>query len=657
MSAHTHSSPNHAATPKASAHAPKAPPAAPKVAPPPATVGVAETPTSTASAAAPVGSHRALPLFAIALAIVGTLPIGLGIGMARRAANTAAVASLTKSKHKASPVRDDAAAVERTRRNRHQADEFFRAREFRLALQLYQSNETVESLRHSEEVAFKIALCREALGQWDEALTEFRELSGRDYSPFQSTALLAQSRIWLAKQEPQHARAVLRQLLKSAPEKKSVPSEIGQDARLYFAMTWLLDSTTDHTALETPTPISPLSEIAWKGISPLDPNNIGVQITTTSDSASDPGPEASALKPDSDRLQDFSSVTNAAEAEQFLEQQIAAAPQHRLIGHAKLAWGHFAHQRSDFETAAMRYEMAMSKSSDTVSLIAAYNSGVVHFQRDDLLATVKSLGQVVDGAPGHDLVVPALILRGRAAIALGSVEQAAFDLKRAADVSKTEDERSWATAFMGMAFLQARQQDVAAKLMFQRRDRITTAGARTLGGLVVALARLETMNSAEARDRETLFLLRALANLNPDAPWLGDCGRTLIGRAYREVDLGEQMAEVYSRALANSVREPFASEMKLSLGEYLLSVGDEQQGLALLTDVREAQHSPWPDKAALRMAQWELSQHREQDCLSICHELLRRDSDRAAVLRLMGTAYERSGNLAKAAECYAGVAQ
>ena len=654
MSAHAHSSPNHAATPKAAAHvAPKVlPVTSAPVTPPAAPVGEV-----VASIAVPETPRRDSLLFGIALAVAATLPIGLGIGVARQAANTAALAAKTTSKHTVIPVRDDAAAVEQTRRNRHQADEYFRAREFRLALQLYQSNETVESLRHSEEIAFKIALCREALGQRDEALTEFRELSGRDHSPFQPAALLAQSRIWLAKQGPQHARAVLRQLLESALEKRPVPAEVGQDARFYFAMTWLLDNATDHTALETPTPIFPLSEIAWKGISSFDPNDVGVQITTTSDSASDPGPEASESKSGSDRQQDFTSVTNAAEAEQFLEQQIAASPQHRLIGHAKLAWGHFAHQRGDFETAAMRYEMAMSKSSDTVSLIAAYNSGVVHFQRDDLFATVKSLGQVVDGAPGHDLVVAALILRGRAAIALGNVEQAAFDLKRAADVSKTEDERSWATAFMGMAFLQARQQDVAAKLMFQRRDRITTEGARTLGGLVVALARLETMDSAEARDRETLFLLRALANLNPDSPWLGDCGRTLIGRAYREVDLGEQMAEVYSRALTNSVREPFASEMKLSLGEYLLSVGEEQPGLALLTDVREAKHSIWPDKAALCVAQWELSQHREQDCISICHELLRREVNRASVLRLMGTAYERSGNLAKAAECYAGVVQ
>ncbi len=638
MSAHTHSSPNSAALPKASAPAAsKAPPTTPVVVVPPAAVATPETGAET--------PRRALPLFAIALAIVSTLPIGLGIGMARRAANAASVAIETTSKHNGSPVRDDAAAVEQTRRNRQQADEYFRAREFRLALQLYQSNETIESLRHSEEVSFKIALCREALGQSDEALAEFRELSGRDQSPFQSAALLAQGRIWLARKEHQQARAVLSQLLKSANdpnEGSPIPARISRDACFYFAMTWLLDSATTHTALATPSPISPLAEIAWKGVPQFDPDNLGGR---DSDS------------PDSNHPQDIVSVVDAAGAERFIERQIELTPQHRLIGHAKLVWGHFAFQRSDVDAAAARYELAMTKSSDTVSLIAAYNSGVINFQRGDLQAAVVALGRVVDGAPGHELVVPALILRGRAGLEFGNAEQAGFDLKRAADISATNDERSWATAFMGMAFLQARKQDVAAKMMFQRRDRITVEAARTLGGLVIALARLESMDSAEARDRETLFLLRALANLNQDSPWLGDCGRTLIGRAYRQVNLGEQMADVYTRALSKNVREPFASEMKFALGEHLLITGDESQGLAYLSEVREAKQTPWSVLATLCLAQWELSQHREQECLAICQELLRQDIDHAPILRIMGTAYERTGDFVKAAECFAGVAR
>ena len=653
MSAHSHSSPTSAPTPKPSAPVvAKVPSPTPAIASPPAVA--AETPTSTDSPTAP---RRALPLFAIALAIVGTLPLGLGIGMARRAAIAAAAATHTNSKHKENPTRDDAAAVERTRRNRQKADEFFRAREFRLALQLYQSNETVESLRHSEEVAFKIALCRESLGQIDEALVEYRELSARDHSPLRSAALLAQGRIWLAKQEHQHAREVFSQLCRLTVPINAASSEIGQDARIFLAMTWLQNAASQSDVLETPSPISPLSEIAWKGISPFNPSNIGGGDSPTAGT-----PEASETTPQNPRdddpnpVLDFVSVTNEIEAEGFLEEQIKSAPHHRLVGHAKLALGQFAFQRGDTDSAASRFEKVMSKSSDTVSLIAAYNSGVIHFQSGNLASAVTSLGQVVDGAPGHGLVVPALILRGRAAIALGNVEQAAYDLKRAADISNTEDERSWATAFMGMAFLQARKQDVAAKAMFQRRDRITTEAARTLGGLVVALARLETIESTDSRDRETLFLLRALANLNPDAPYLGDCGRTLIGRAYVKVNLGVEMAEVYSQALSKSVREPYASEMKATLGKYLLSIGDEQEGLALLTSVREAKQSPWSFAATLTMANWELSQHHEQECLDICQELLHLDADvdRTSVLRLMGAAYERTGNLAKAAECFAG---
>lgn len=626
MSAHTHAS---------STPTPEMPPATPAVASP-------TTPMSDK-----IASRRTIPLFAVALAIVGTLPIGLGVGLACRAKSIALAELATESLHDEVSANDETAPVSWAWRNQPRADDLFRAGDFRLALQLYQSKECADSLQPSAELPLKIALCHEILGQWDEAHAILGPFTEHHDSNLRAAALLAQSRICLRRHDLDKARATLSQLLcRSDNLGRDCQPDVVDDGCFLLAIACLIGDGSLSESSDPVRPVSPLHRSTWQ-----ESDVLLLENSTTM-----------ALDPETQELVTRLLAATAADqrqslGEQFAMQLLAKNSAHRLVGHLHLALGEAAYQRGDLAEAVARYGEASSRSSTALSTIAAFNQGVVRFQLHEYHTASLALGRFINGAPGHEFGPRAWMLRGRALLELGAGELAAFDLKRAADLPGRDDERAWATVYLGLANLQARKPKVAAREMFQRRDRLQSGIARSETALVVSLARLESLESSDSRDREALFMLRGLATVNPDAEWLGACGRLMIGRAYQHLGLVDQAAEIYEQALRQEVQEPFASEMKLALAEHALAFGDPSQGLALLAELRATQQAPWSVAAHVRTAEWELSHGRERECLTICQELLLQDFDHAPILRLMGSAYERAGDHAQAAECFAGVAR
>lgn len=644
MSAHNHTS---------STSSPEVPPAPPEVASP--TIPVSDK----------IVSRRTFPLFAIALAIVGTLPIGLGVGLACRAKLIVPAEPATDSMHDEVSVNDDTASVSWAWRNLQHADDLFRAGDFRLALQLYQSKECADSLQPTTELPLKIALCLEALGQWDEALAILDTFTDHSDSALRATALLANSRIWLRRHDLDKARAALGQLLERIDDPgRDCPPEIADDSRFLLAITCLMDDDSINESNDPTRPVSPLHSSVWQRseVRYLDrPTAIRSSLS---------------LKPTESHATTLVTTTLGAEAQELVPQLLTATSAdqrrrigeelalrlltshsaHWLAGHVNLALGEVAYQRGDLAEAAVRYGEASGRSSTALSVIAAYDQGVVQFRLHEYRNASLALGRFIDGAPGHEFGPRALILRGRALLELGEGELAAFDLKRAADMPGQDDERAWATVYLGMANLQARKPKVAAQEMFQRRDRLQSGVARSEMALVVSLARLESLESPDSRDREALFMLRALAAVDPDAEWLGACGRLMIGRAYQHLGLVDQAAEIYEHALQHEVQEPFASEMKLAIADYSLLTGDHPRGLNRLVELQTNQKAPWSTRAGLRIAKWELSQGHHHKCLALCRELLHSETERAPILRLMGAAHELAGNFDQAAECFAGLA-
>ena len=477
-----------------------------------------DAPVGSASTdAASVANKRLLPLFPILLVVIGTLPLGVGIGTVCRQA-TAENLSQENQVHDLSPTGQISANA--VQKDRQKADNLFRAGDFELALQLYQSKENAQSLRPTDDVFFKIAICHEALRQWDEALAVNRVLSSRDQSAYRAAALLAQVRIGISRGDFQQARAVSAELFQLAAESHQVPDTTLTEARFLSAMAGLLEDSQADSSREGVQPIPPTHALVWPGREAFEvdrhvvPPSSETPVTGPMHETPPTAESVSTKAQSSPLLERHAQESTVAERRQIaegdLEHLIKRDPKHWLVPHAKLALGHSDFRRGNLVAAAARYDQLIDKSSSALSMIGAFNRGVMQYRLRNYAAASVAFERIIDGAPGQELCVPALILRGRALLELGDGEHAAFDEKRAADLCGRPEEVAWATVFMGMSYLQQNRPQLAAQAMFLRRDRLEQSSARIAAAFLVSLARYESLESAESRDREALFLMRVL---------------------------------------------------------------------------------------------------------------------------------------------------
>ena len=155
---------------------------------------------------------------------------------------------------------------------------------------------------------------------------------------------------------------------------------------------------------------------------------------------------------------------------------------------------------------------------------------------------------------------------------------------------------------------------------------------------------------------ETADLLAALLAFQC-RPSLGGVGQLLVGQAYKELGMPEQMAKVFEAAIP-TVPPAAAQEMSYCLAEQHWADGKREPALKLLTALATSGQGKWGRAARLRLASIALSDGQAQQCLTACTALLHDNDavDRPVVLRLMGTAYEQLGEFQNAAKCFAGEA-
>lgn len=172
-----------------------------------------EEPTESA------GSGSSSSLFNLGLIVAVVFPIAWGLSSARvrgAAATAAAVANAATAaaaKSAESHNVETKPAPPQFVGDRHTGDEFFRAGNFEFALHHYRSLGSDEILRLPKDLLFRIALCQEGLGLWDEALVGMRSVAEvADQPRLSAAATLGQARIWLRLHQPDRAVPLLRSL-------------------------------------------------------------------------------------------------------------------------------------------------------------------------------------------------------------------------------------------------------------------------------------------------------------------------------------------------------------------------------------------------------------------------------------------------------------
>jgi tetratricopeptide (TPR) repeat protein len=344
-------------------------------------------------------------------------------------------------------------------------------------------------------------------------------------------------------------------------------------------------------------------------------------------------------------------------AQRALRTAALLSPDHPLLTPAAyLELGNTEYARGKFDLAAAWYDRLLKDYPHSTLLVkAAYNLGLAydHLARDS--DARYAFFRAADESPSHELAPLAYLKVGRSLLEEDRAEQAVRPLRRAQLLAPHSEIQTVATLTLAAAHLLNNNPRAANSTLLEYRGQVTAGRFLSLAVFLDALARVRSISGTLLKEREVNDLLAAVLALRED-PVLGTAGRLLVGQAYRELGLQEQMAVVYEKALP-AARGPLAVEMAFVLGDFL--AGAEQQrdrARQLLTSVAEMENSKWTARARLRLAEIALDDKRPDDAVRWCKRaiLTRAGADIPAVLKVMGRAFEQLGDFAQAARCYAG---
>ena len=165
--------------------------------------------------------------FSLALTVVTVLPIAFGLGSARLKASALHSPSVLEQSSESSD-NDQLAANQIS--DRRIGDRDFIERRYEVALRSYQSLGSQHPARLPAEVQYRIALCQEALGLWDEALAGMRSVAATaDASVLRTAAGFGQARIWFRLNNADQALSLLRSLELHSAADRQLPRSLSQD--------------------------------------------------------------------------------------------------------------------------------------------------------------------------------------------------------------------------------------------------------------------------------------------------------------------------------------------------------------------------------------------------------------------------------------------
>lgn len=616
------------------------------------TSGAETTPESKAS-------QQSQLSFLLSLTIAAVFPIAIGIGTIALKGATAPVTVKQTIEHNDETSSADHQSHTVKRMDRKIGDELFRAGRFETALQYYRSLGSTDSLRLPHELSFRIALCQEGLGLWDEALGGFRAIaSSTELAPLTAAATLGQARIWMRLKQPRNAVPLLRSLA----ERSHLPDGMALEVSYLLPLALTIELTAVpksmvHEGVDPHNGLVPVADsIDWPMESMLEAIETESHHEEPSTGTDDTPHASSATAAETPAVLQMDADDEPSEAmiTKALEDLIAGAPKHRLAGHAFFALGRLAQAEGNHAQAVKRYASLVGRTSSPLAIRAAYNAGISYYQLGDLIHACEQLAFVVHGAPDHELHTRSTILLGRLLLDRGESREAAFQLQRASDSRVPPEDQARASVYLGMAYLMQNKPREAAEALFADKPHFEDRSVRNAAAFLTAFARYRLLTGVQ-QEREVSFLFRSLVAIESDAEWLGPTGQLLIGKALSELGLTDRMIELYSCSLEHHMPANIASEMKFAIAEQWNTELKRKDAELLWQEISIDGEGIWQNKSRLRLAELVLLDGRADECIEACHALREADGiQRADIMKLMGRAYEHLGSDALAAQCYAG---
>lgn len=306
--------------------------------------------------------------------------------------------------------------------------------------------------------------------------------------------------------------------------------------------------------------------------------------------------------------------------------------------------------------AATWFERLTNESPRSAQVFQAYfNLGTVRRSLREIEEARSAYLHAVDISPIHPLAPLAYLYVGRMHLDDYELERAIPPLRRSASMAADSETRAAATVEAATAMLLAKSWRAAHTLLAEQRGAIDQPFYRDAAAFLETYARFHLPSGRKRSQQEAQALVSALVGLKTGAT-LPAAGVLLVGDAYAELGLDEQMATTLEQALKRGVSKPIAHEISCELAEFSHLAGRQEEAVKRLSVVFTSASPAKARQAGLRIAEINLANNRIDECLRICRKMLA-DTDKedaATILRLMGKAFEQAGDHPRAAQCFAG---
>ena len=274
-------------------------------------------------------------------------------------------------------------------------------------------------------------------------------------------------------------------------------------------------------------------------------------------------------------------------------------------------------------------------------------------QRDQAL---DAFHHVVDAGSGHPVEPVAYLYIGRLVLEAGDARRASTAFMRASVLARGRDIRGISALGLSAAFLLSGNPAGADLVLRERRSDLERTRFHNVAAYLGAAARHRAAQQDGLRAREARNLLAALADVTPDQ-FFGSHGWRLLSSSFDEIGLDDRAAELRVAALAQPVRPAYYNEMAIAQAGWLMSGGRASEGTDLLKQLAESEDPAWAGRARVRLFEAYVLSGELQLAVQHCRERLavcEAEAEKRELLRVMGSAYQRSGDPAAAAVCFAG---
>ncbi len=629
------------------------------------------------------------------------------------------------------------------------ADDMLREGRYETALAIYEPLVANAAASMRDTLLYRIGLCQEGLGRWDQAIDTYRTLASRTgQASLSAAAQLGQARTWVRMKRPSEAKTLLYDLMLRSAQPGIRDQTIGDAARtgqpaqpfladvgylLALALTLealhpvkpgpLNDSLASHTSTDwaverlmdsvappqerEPVSLQPTEDVIV--VQRLRPGAEDLMVRATVRQAplvslinqlaeksglrtewsaaaeqlaagrsskvqidglplpdvlralTDPQGLVWRIEGDTIRLTaEHESERQALSeyrltiARRALRDAILAHPGHPITPSAWLELGNLEIQAGRIPDGIGWYERLIRElPRSSVVIEASYNLGMTHHRQAEFQAARVAFYNVVDRAPGHELAPLAYLRVGQTCLEEMNLKDAPRPLHRAVASGTGSSALPAAVVHLSAAYLLAGNPRAASAILLEQRSAVLREPYRSTAAFLDSFARFRATTDKKELQREASVLLGAVLGMEQNRV-LRPVGRLLLGQAYHELGLDDQMARVFERALPES-RGRIAAEMSFALANAWYAERHED-ALRLLQGLAKGGEPDWSGRARLRLAEIALDEKQPEECLKWCRTLLLDKSqvDPAKVFRLMGRAYEQTGDHVRAAKFFRG---